>query len=542
LRASDLNLQELLEFHPGGGPLHWAGRRVLILDVLALGLLRKELITTVGERVARGILTRMGYAHGWALAQELQAKFDWAEPVEWRSAGGRVGPLQGWGRHERIPRDPAHEHVPLAETLWHDSYEAEQHVLHCGRSEGPACWAYTGFASGYLSFCHGREVYVIERQCAAQGHPTCHVVGEYKEVWGDEVRECAAYFGREDLDVSLEQLMGELRSVEQQLKRRRRELARTEASVGEPQSPAMRRALEMVRRISSTDTRVLITGESGVGKERIARLVHAQSSRREQRFVALNCGAISEPLLESELFGHARGAFTGAAQERVGVFEAAQGGTLFLDEVGEMPQATQVSLLRALQEGEIRRVGESHSRKVDVRVLAATNRNLAEEVEAGRFRKDLYYRLRVVEIQVPPLRERRDEILDLARAFIRTAAERMRLNVVGLTQQAADRLLGYAWPGNIRELENAMEWAVALAQGSRIDVEDLPPELSGSTAPAGATETVLPLEKVERRVILAALRQNQGSRDKTARQLGISTATLWRKLKRYEAEGVDLQA
>jgi transcriptional regulator with PAS, ATPase and Fis domain len=282
---------------------------------------------------------------------------------------------------------------------------------------------------------------------------------------------------------------------------------------------------------------VLITGESGVGKERIARQVHAQSARRERRFVAVNCGAIPGSLLESELFGHARGSFTGAAQDRAGVFEAAQGGTLFLDEIGEMPLSTQVALLRVLQEGEIRRVGESLARKVDVRVLAATNRNLQDEVEAGRFRKDLYYRLRVVEIQVPPLRERRDEILELARSFIRTAAERMRSNVVGLTQPAAQKLLAHGWPGNIRELENAMEWAVALAQGPRIEVEDLPPELSGPVPAADHDEAALPLEKVERRVILAALRRNEGNRDRTAQQLGISTATLWRKLKRYQADG-----
>ncbi|HEX5044845.1 MAG TPA: sigma-54-dependent Fis family transcriptional regulator [Candidatus Polarisedimenticolaceae bacterium] len=537
MRASDLNLQELLEFDPGGGPLRWAGRRVLILDVLALGLLRKELIATVGERVARGILTRMGYAHGWALAQELQGKFAWDAPVEWRNAGARVGPLQGWGRHERIPRDPAGEHVPLAETLWHDSYEAEQHVLHFGRSEEPACWTYTGFASGYLSFCHQREVYVLEKQCAAQGHPTCHVVGEFKETWGEAIEPYQAFYRREEVDSALQQVTAQLRSVEEQLRRRRRELQRTDGPEAPPVSPAMRRALELARRIAGTDTRVLITGESGVGKERIARLVHEQSPRRERRFVPVNCGAIPGSLLESELFGHARGAFTGAAQERAGVFEAAHGGTLFLDEIGEMPLSTQVALLRVLQEGEIRRVGESLARKVDVRVLAATNRSLQDEVEAGRFRKDLYYRLRVVEIQVPPLRERRDEILELARTFIRIAAERMRSHVVGLTQPAAQKLLAYAWPGNIRELENAMEWAVALAQGPRIEVEDLPPELSGPLPAADHEDAALPLERVERRVILAALRRNEGNRDRTARQLGISTATLWRKLKRYQADG-----
>ena len=239
----------------------------------------------------------------------------------------------------------------------------------------------------------------------------------------------------------------------------------------------MRQLVDLARRVAKVDSTVLITGESGSGKERIARLVHEESTRAAGPFIAVNCGAITETLLESELFGHARGAFTGATQDRPGLFEAANGGTLLLDEVGEVSPGMQVKLLRALQEREIRRVGENKSRRVDVRVVAATNRDLAHGVAGGAFRQDLYYRLKVVELHVPPLRERRDDILPLARVLLADAALRMKRKIAGLAPGAADQLLRYEWPGNVRELENAMERAVALARGSRVELEDLPEEV-----------------------------------------------------------------
>jgi two-component system, NtrC family, response regulator HydG len=243
---------------------------------------------------------------------------------------------------------------------------------------------------------------------------------------------------------------------------------------------------------------------------------------------------VTESLLESELFGHAKGAFTGATHDRPGLFEAAHGGTLFLDEVGEVPLAMQVKLLRTLQEREVRRVGENQSRKVDVRILAATHRNLLEEVAAGRFRQDLYYRLRVIELKVPALRERREDLLPLARLLLAEASERLGRRVSGLSPSAADQLLRYSWPGNVRELQNALERAVALCEGSRVEPEDLPEEVRA------APPNLLPgegapqrLEDMERTYILAVLAQNGGNRARTAAQLGIGPATLYRKLKQY---------
>jgi two-component system, NtrC family, response regulator HydG len=299
-------------------------------------------------------------------------------------------------------------------------------------------------------------------------------------------------------------------------------------------SPSMRQLVDLARRVAKVDSTVLITGESGSGKERIARLVHEESTRAAGPFIAVNCGAITETLLESELFGHARGAFTGATHDRPGLFEAANSGTLLLDEVGEVSPGMQVKLLRALQEREIRRVGENKSRTVDVRVVAATNRDLAHGVAGGAFRQDLYYRLKVVALHVPPLRERRDDVLPLARVLLASAALRMKRKMSGLAPSAVDQLLRYAWPGNVRELENAMERAVALARGSRVEVEDLPEEIRRAfPTPVATSGTVRPLEDVEKEYIIAALELNGGNQTRTAEQLRIGSATLYRKLKSY---------
>jgi transcriptional regulator with PAS, ATPase and Fis domain len=299
-------------------------------------------------------------------------------------------------------------------------------------------------------------------------------------------------------------------------------------------SPKMQQVVDLAQRIAKVDAPVLITGESGVGKERLARLVHEQSARAGGPFIAVNCGAITETLIESELFGHTRGAFTGAVSDRPGLFEAASRGTLLLDEVGEISPGMQVKLLRALQEREIRRVGENKSRPVDVRVLATTNRDLARAVVEGAFRQDLYYRLKVVELRVPPLRDRKDDLLPLARVMLADSAIRMNRKISGFVPGAADQLLRYDWPGNVRELENAMERAVALASGNRVDVDDLPEEIRNAFPKPVVNEgEVQPLHEVEKEYILAVLAMNGGNQTRSAQQLRIGSATLYRKLKKY---------
>jgi transcriptional regulator with PAS, ATPase and Fis domain len=364
-----------------------------------------------------------------------------------------------------------------------------------------------------------------------------------REEWGDDRAEELTFFdsGRleECLDVSLSKVTETLKAAEKKIRAHRRALVRVVRNAEEPlgivaKSSRMQHVVELARRVAKVDATVLITGESGVGKERIARLVHDESTRAAGPFIAVNCGAITETLLESELFGHKRGAFTGATSDRPGLFEGANHGTLLLDEIGEISPGMQVKLLRVIQEREVRRVGENNSRPVDVRVLAATNRDLAHGVADGAFRQDLYYRLKVVELHVPPLRDRRDDILPLARVLLAEAAARMGRKITSLVPRALDQLLRYDWPGNVRELENAMERAVALARGNRVDLDDLPEEIRQAfPRPVVSGETVQPLSEIEKDYILAVLELNDGNQTRTARQLGIGSATLYRRLKKY---------
>src|SRR5581483_6208918 len=322
----------------------------------------------------------------------------------------------------------------------------------------------------------------------------------------EERRAALGYYQKGCLNAALERVTSALKRTERKLRTRREELQRAGLDGEDPsgivaKSDAMRRVLDLARRVAAVDSTALITGESGVGKERLARLIHDESARAARPFVAINCGAVPENLLESELFGHARGSFTGALGDRAGLFEAASGGTLFLDEVGDVPAPMQVKLLRALQEREVRRVGENKSRKIDVRVVAATNRELAADVAAGRVRRDLYYRLRVIELRIPALRERRDDILPLARVIL-AGCPKDGKRPTGFTPRATQQLLGYDWPGNVRELQNAIERAVALADGTRLDVDDLPEELRASQPPGYTSAAPRSLEDVEREYIL----------------------------------------
>lgn len=298
-------------------------------------------------------------------------------------------------------------------------------------------------------------------------------------------------------------------------------------------SGGLRRVVDLARKVLDTDTTVLLLGETGTGKELFARLIHHNGPRRAAHFVAQNCAALSESLLESELFGHTRGSFTGATAERKGLFEEADGGTVFLDEVGEMSPAMQLRLLRVLQEGEIRRVGASAPRKVDVRVLAATNAELEDDVEAGRFRKDLYYRLNVFPIRLPPLRERAEDIPSLADHFLRVYRERARRAVPGISAEAMRCLRAYPFPGNVRELENEIERGVALAEpGQPLGLEQLSERIRHS-GPRSAGPLTLndAIEQLKRRMIEDALREC-GSKTRAAERLGLTRQSLQQMLRR----------
>ncbi|HLB09403.1 MAG TPA: sigma-54 dependent transcriptional regulator [Gemmatimonadaceae bacterium] len=303
-------------------------------------------------------------------------------------------------------------------------------------------------------------------------------------------------------------------------------------------SASIKAALDMARKVARHPSTVLITGESGTGKELVARLVHRSSPRAEKAFVAVNCGAIPEALLESELFGHVKGSFTSADRDKMGLFEEASGGTLFLDEIGELPSALQVKLLRALQEGEVRRVGATTSQKIDARVVAATNRDLGVDVASGRFRGDLYYRVNVVTIRLPPLRERAQDVPELALHFLRLYNARLGLRVESISPPAMRTLMDYSWPGNVRELENVIERALVLSAGSTIERE----HLSDIITPV--TTTAVPdvddfsvkrqTEALERALIKRALERTNGNRTRAAQLLDLSHRALLYKIRDYE--------
>ena len=311
-------------------------------------------------------------------------------------------------------------------------------------------------------------------------------------------------------------------------------------------SEKMRAVIDRVKRIAPTDAGVLITGENGTGKELVAQAIHQNSPRKGKRLVPLNCAAVAENLVESELFGHVKGAYTDALQDRMGAFEYANGGTLFLDEIGDMPLGTQAKLLRVLEDHQIIRVGDNKPVKVNIRVLSATNRNLEEHIEAAKFRRDLYYRLKIVSIHLPALRERRDDIVPLTDHFRKTFVRRHHKTIRGISPVVTRKLYSYDWPGNVRQLKNAIETMVVLDQDGILDVDDLPPELadveetSVVAADSGPVQLIgRTMDDIERWAIEETLKMTSGNREEAAKILDIGARTLYRKLEKYNTGGND---
>jgi len=345
-------------------------------------------------------------------------------------------------------------------------------------------------------------------------------------------------FEREELAMRIERA-AQHRLLREEVKRLRTAVARSEGDrdiLG--QSGPIQRVLTLLDRIGTSDASVLVTGESGTGKEVVARAIHRRSRRRDGPLVAINCAAMPETLLESELFGHVKGAFTDARTARRGLFAEATGGTLFLDEVAELPLGLQPKLLRALQERSVRPVGSDREVATDVRIVAATNRDLEAAVEQGRLREDLYYRLDVIRVELPPLRARGTDVLLLAQHFLEQIAERAGKHVTGISPKAAERLLAYSWPGNVRELQNSIERAIAVARYDAITVEDLPERVqrhrsSDVLVTADDPAELVPMEEVERRYVLRVLEAVRGNKSLAARILGFDRKTLYTKLQRY---------
>ncbi len=303
-------------------------------------------------------------------------------------------------------------------------------------------------------------------------------------------------------------------------------------------SPAMQSLFELIENVSTTEAPVLINGESGTGKELVARAIHEASDRRDKPYIKVNCAALNENLLESELFGHAKGSYTGADRSRVGRFEAAHEGTIFLDEVGDIPMSTQVKLLRVLEEKEIERVGEHQPIKVDVRIVSATNKRLEKLIESGKFREDLYFRINVFPMKCPALRDRKEDIPAIVQSFIQANAVKTGKKILGLTPEAMEKLAHYDWPGNVRELRNAVEYAFVLCPSGGIDLRHLPPKISESGGVCPPPECVPDQNRQEKEELLRVLQQTRGNQSEAGRILGVSRVTIWKRIKKY---GIDVQ-
>ena len=550
-----------IHFDAREGRIWLDDQRMVLLHASAQGVLRQELIETLGIDKARGLITRVGYnsgSHDADLARKLRGS---ARPADAVFVGAQLHMLEGVARVEsvqlEIDEEKGHFH---GEFNWHGSVEAEEHIHLYGVGADVVCWQQVGYASGFSSRFMGRPVMFRELQCMAQGAPHCVIVGKPVEAWVDAEEDQRAL--RADTLTSGQSAFH--RTSSNASASFAQSLLGDDDVVGV--SAGFNAVCHMVRRAAHTQATVLFLGESGVGKEVLARSLHRISKRADGPFVAINCAAIPEELVESELFGVEKGAYTGAHSSRPGRFERADGGTLFLDEIGILSRSAQSKLLRALQEREVERVGGTRPCKVDVRVLAATNLDLREAVEQGRFREDLFFRLNVLPLQVPPLRERREDIPVFMNHFLHKFNQRDERHVTGFTGRAIDAMLAYDWPGNIRELENLVERGVALASdqeaidithlfvgGEKIEGDWLALNRDGSLrspgAPVAADAASSPgeiadrlgqrvvallgaaegaettsLDEVESALIRRAMERTDGNRSAAARLLGLTRA------------------
>lgn len=543
----DADLRRLLRFEPDSGAIWLGERRMVLLHTVALTELRHDLITSVGKEHARRLLTRMGYACGLNDAgfaaktrgtRTLEDMFLVGPQLHMLEGAARVTPV-------RLEMDAATGHFE-GKFRWDDSWEAHAHRLKYGVVDEPACWTLLGYASGYTSAFMGRLILFKETRCAACGEDHCLIEGRPIDEWpdGDAHRQ---YF--ED-----DSLLDKMAALSQQVEALKSTLEPAESGgmlVGS--APAFQRAHELMLRAASTQVTVLLTGETGVGKERFARALHHHSERASGPFVAVNCAALPAELIEAELFGVEKGAFTGAHAARAGRFERAEGGTLFLDEVGDLPLPAQAKLLRVLQEGEIERLGSESTRKVHVRLVTATNVNLEAAVERGQFRRDLFYRLNVYPICIPPLRERQPDIEPLAQHLLARFAALHHKRLSGFSDRALQALARHDWPGNVRELENLVERSVILAaQGGVIEADHLfpnqPDVAHDGLDPQGrlarrapqdeqrlceqVLDSGLPIETLEARVLALAVERSRGNLSGAARLLGLSRAQLAYRLRR----------
>ena len=575
------DLSKHLLFSPRDGRIWLDQQRMVLLHANSIGTLRRELIEKLGLPAARSMLNRVGYVSGVRDAELVRKRWSSNADAGAFTAGARLHALEGIVRATALSMTVDFARgLYRGDYLWHDSYEASEHIGAYGIGTEPACWMQLGYAAGYASAFLEKRVVYREVECIAMGAAACRVIGQTEGEWDDlasnpqdanpqgsaaplNPRSAAIHYSMPGTFGTAAAPEGS--TVEESGTTRSNGLVGTSA--------AFSAARHLVERVALTPATVLFTGESGVGKELFARALHQSSGRAAKPFIAVNCAAIPDSLIESELFGVDKGAYTGATISRAGRFERASGGTLFLDEVLSLSLIAQGKLLRVLQEHEIDRVGSTRPIKVDVRIVVAANRELRDEVNAGRFREDLYYRLNVFPIHVPPLRQRRDDIPLLIQHFLAIYNRLYNKNVIGLEQRALETLLSYDYPGNVRELQNIIERSVITApDGGRIEVNYLfnPSSyatgrmLSGGTGgtlsvAGGETATPAPtsspqpdppdvverllahddfsLVEHEKEIYQRALARNAGNISAAARLLGITRAQLSYRMKSLQISG-----
>lgn len=538
MRAEDLRSSEVFSLSEGSNLPLFASSRTMVMGARSLSLLQNDLFELLGPELATEMLTRHGFEAGMSVATAMAGLYDWDSDNEWLEACGRLISIVGLaytdGYRHKMDRPNKELHL---DGIWRGSLESEQWLRSHGTSTVPVCHILSGFASGYASAILGSEVLVRETSCRAQGNAVCHFEGRPIGEWNLDREKRRRHLTGMGMEEEVARLRVQLQEAWNEMERQRAEsdqpgsgYAEVDADAGIIfRSEAIANVLALSEKAAPTPSNVLLIGESGTGKELIARFIHRRSGREKEPFVAVNCAALPPALLESELFGHEKGSFTGADRDKTGLFIQAGAGTIFLDEVGDMPLELQVKLLRAIQEREVRPVGSVRQIPVQARILAATNRNLQKMMEEGKFREDLYYRLAVIPVQLPALRDCREDIMPLARYFL----EKCQPRHPGFAPRALRLMASYAWPGNVRELENSVEYAAVLSGGVRIQPGHLPASIEKSRA--NTMENLAsdwPSEAdLIKRYTQRVLEYTKGNQSRAARMLGIDYSTLWRRLK-----------
>lgn len=454
------DLTEQIRFQSTEGKIWFGEQRMLLMQVSAMAAFRREMVNTMGIERAKGFFLRLGYQSGLKDAELARKLRPHCSELDIFLAGPQLHSLKGMVKAVPIEIDIDQDTGGFyCELEWIDSFEVDICQTELGQMDEPACWSLLGYACAYTSSFMGREIIFREVSCRGSGDDKCMIIGKPADEW-ENATEFTQYFKADPIIEELYDLQSQVSSLRSSLEKQQGQY------YGIGQSASYNKVCKMIDKAALGKVSVLLLGETGVGKEVIARSVHLRSDRSEQPFIAVNCAAIPPDLIEAELFGVEKGAYTGANQSRPGRFERANAGTIFLDEVVELTPRAQATLLRVLQEGELERVGDNRTRSVNVRVIAATNESLEKAVEEGRFRSDLYYRLNVFPVKIPPLRDRLEDLPILVEHFLNKFHVEYSKRTLGLSDKALELCLRYHWPGNIRELENVIERGVILTDNN----------------------------------------------------------------------------